>query len=201
MSEQKTRANHEILVSDDAPTTSQLFRLAAQAMGPARTTDTMRAMKKRPHTHFSIQEVQYYNEASDMLYDDYPAQIRRLMAIRVGRRTMDSVSLKEWTLKFFDTHWYERPGGVWAGVRNQYRFEWMHRGVTMAEHKAVIVPSTIDADMHSDLERLAISDDMADMMNMEMELSQVTAGDCDQLIADVADYHKQAHLFLRGRAA
>lgn len=201
MAEQAGRTTHETFVGDNPPTTSQLFRLAAQAMSSARETNTKRAMRTKPHAHFSVQELHYYNDASDIAYDDYPAEIRHRMAIRIGRRTLDGIPIREWSLKLFNTRWYERPGGDWTGVRDRYSFEWMHDTVTLAERQAVIVPQSHQPDLYDYLGHTVIREDAADILAAELEMAEVTADDCEQLIAEATDYYGQYTVFQRRRAA
>lgn len=201
MAHSNGRSTHEIVVNDNPPSTDQLFRLASHAMVAARETHTHRVMKTTPRAHFSKQEVHYYNDAAAMVFDDYPAQIRRLLAIRIGRRTLGSVPVREWSLKFFDTSWYERPGGNWYGVRDRYRFEWVQERVTLAERTSLFVPSGAASDMYHDLEHFTITDDFAEILHAEQEMSQVTANDMEHLIADTAAYYRMSQGDFADRAS
>jgi len=190
MTEYSGRTTHEVYIGDNPPTTSQLFRLASYAMSSARATRTHRRMRTKPRSHFSVQETHYINDMASAIYNDYPAEIRHRMAIRIGRRMIGSMPMKEWSLKFFDTYWYEKPENQWEGIRNLYRFEWVRDTVTLAEHRSTYVPQMEQTDMASYLQRVTVRDDVADLLRVEMELSQVTEADCELLIADVADYYR-----------
>lgn len=193
MAEGITRLTHETYVNDNPPDTSQLFKLASYAMVSAEATNTHKVMTRSPRTHFSVQEVGYLNEVAPLVFDDYPAEARRRMAIRIGRQTLDGMPMKSWSMKFFDTNWYERPGGNWEGVRDLYRFEWNRGGVTLADKTSKMVSSNRDVmyerDMYTDLERFYIPDDAAAIVTAQHELTQVTADDCDLLLENVRDYY------------
>lgn len=110
--------------------------------------------------------------------------------VRIGRKTLDMVPVREWSLKFFDTSWFEQPGGRWHGIRNRYSFEWAHDRVTLAERASLFVPSHAAADMYHDLEHFAVADDFAEIMHAEQEMSQVTADDMEHLIAETTAYYR-----------
>lgn len=96
--------------------------------------------------------------------------------------------MKEWSLKLYDTSWYEDQSGNWSGVRSQYRFEWVPTTATLAEKKTYFAP-VATTDMYNDLERLSIRDDIASVLHVAQEMSEITAADCELLIAEVADYY------------
>ena len=191
MAERGRLSVHETYVGDNPPTTNQLFRLASLAMSAANAKKVHRPSPIKPRAHYSIQEAYYYNEAAPMLYDDYPTEIRHRMAVRIGRRTLDNIPLREWSLKFFDTYWYEQPEGRWSGIRTQYRFEWERDTVTLAERRLTIVPQTHRAELYDYLENATVHYGMTDLLSAEMEMSQITKDDCEELIADAANYYSQ----------
>lgn len=192
MAENISRANHEIYVGDNPPTTDQLFHLASQVMDPARALKNNRKMKKHPRTHFNVTESHYYADNMDGEFKDNLTEIRRRLAIRIGRRTVSSVPLREWTMKFYDTYWYKRPNQDWLGIRNRYRFEWVRNVVTLAEHQTAYVPTDDQVpDMSTALDHMRFTNDSASIMGAEIEMSHVSAGDCELLIEDLSRYYQE----------
>lgn len=197
MAERSTRLTHETILSDNPPEPSQLFRLASYAMSSARDLNTHRVMTKNPHAHYSVQEAHDHDDSMAFMHDGVSMRVKRRVAIRVGRRVMETMPLKVWSLKFFDTSWFERPGGNWAGVRELYRFEWNQRGMVVADKTTTPVPAHGMLDMYDQLKNFSVPDDIAATLRMEQEMTQVTADDCDALLVDIADYFRQTDLLQR----
>ena len=187
MAENTTRMSRETRVGDNPPTTDQLFRLASHAMIAARQGKCFHAVRSR--AYHSIKNTYFDNDLIDIAHLDRPARVNRRMAMRVGRRTLGGIPMKEWSLRFFDTSWYEGVNGAWTGVRNRYRFEWMRDTVTLAERHSYFAPH-VETDMYSDLESLSIPDDTANILHAIQEMSEVTTADCEQLITEVGEYYK-----------
>lgn len=190
MTDFPSRASHEIAVSNNPPTASQLFRLGALSMTAGRNTNKLRTMHSTPRAYFHVQEMHYMNEASG-LETNYPTEIRHRMAVRIGRKVVDNIAMKQWSIRLFDTQWYEHPEGIWDGVRTVYRFEWGYDATTIADRQLYFVPKTQQYEMEYYLEHAALLGQAIDLMDTALEMSQVTAGDCELLIADIANYYTQ----------
>jgi len=123
------------------------------------------------------------------------------MAVRIGRRMLGDIPMKEWSLKWYDTRSYQQLDGEWINERMYYGFEWARSTVTRAERKLIVPSQTQQVDLYDYLDRVPIRDDTPYFLGSELEMSQVTAEDCDELIADVADYYEQTDALLRRGAA
>ncbi|MFZ1360851.1 MAG: hypothetical protein WAS27_02405 [Candidatus Saccharimonadales bacterium] len=193
MTERSTHLTHENYVNDNPPQASQLFKLASYAMVSAVASNKHR-VSSSPRTHFSVQRVEYLNELAPLVFNDYPAEVRRCMSIRIGRQTLAGMPLRAYSLKLFDTSWFERPGGGWDGVRNLYRFEWNQNTVALSDKVVKMVSSNRDAmyerELYDSLDRFAVPDNLAAVMAAEQEYAQVTAGDFDVLLGDVGEYYR-----------
>lgn len=198
MTEHPSRASHETTVSENPPMANQLFRLAAHAMSTGRSTNKLRTMQSTPRAYFHVQEMHYFNEAS-LEIADYPTEIRHRMAVRIGRKVVDNIPIKKWSMRMFDTLWYEQPEGEWDGIRTTYRFEWDRNTTTLAERMSYFVPKAQQPEMDYYLEHASLIGRSIDLMDVALEMSQVTAGDCEVLIADVASYYAQQALLQQRR--
>lgn len=201
MTEYTGRARHETYVGDNPPTTSQLFRLASQAMSMGRSTNKLRTLERTPRAHFSIVNSSYVNDIINSSLDEHPAEIQHRMAVRMGRRVLGTMPMKEWSMRVYDTRFYKTPTIDWTGVRTMYGFEWNRDTVMMSKRKSYFVPEPEQPDMEFYLERPSLVDRVVDFMAAEAEMAHVTADDCELLIAEAADYYaQQALLGQRGAA-
>ncbi len=196
MAERNTRNSHEMYVGDNPPEITQLLKLASYAMVSAQATNTHRVMSTRPRTHFSVQEIDYMNEAGTFAFDGYPVEARRRMAVRIGRQTLEGMPLRAWSLKLFDTNWFGRPDGSWDGVRDLYRFEWDHNEVTLADKVSKFVTSRREGerDMYYDLEHFSVPEHAAAIVAAEYEMTQMTSADCNELLTEVGEYYQNNYL-------
>ncbi len=193
------RANHELVVSDNPPSANQLLRLASRAMASANKTNTLRTGTLNPHAHMGVQYIQYLNEAAELVENGYPTRMERRLAMRIGKQVLQDNPLQEWSLRVFDTHWFEQPNGSWTGMRDVYRFGWNRLTTTLAERTTKIVPAKSETPLDTQLDRLKIPDDMAEMFHVEQEMAQVTADDCELLIEDTALFYAQDSMFINRR--
>lgn len=184
MSENINRSNHEIITAENPPSAEQLFALSSLVMVNAKKFGKYRSMKTHPRAHYGMFATSYLNECAS---DEYPTEIRRMMAIRIGRKVIDNMAMKHWSMKIYDTSWYERPGGDWDGVRNRFSFEWTDKDVLMSERETYHVPRPQD-DLEDALVKFSIPDDLADMIHAEQQFAEVTAGDYDQLVEEINNY-------------
>lgn len=191
MTEHQDRASHEITVSDNPPSAHQLFRLAAHAMSSGRNMNKLRTMQSTPRAYFHVQELRYMNDTVELDGNSYPTEIRHRIAVRIGRQVLDNTPIKKWSIRLFDTKWYERPEGQWDGMRAIYRFEWDRHQATLAERTTFFVPKAQQPEMDYYLENASWIGQTIDLMNIAFDMAQVTAGDCELLIADTADFYEQ----------
>lgn len=191
--------NHEVLVPENAPAPEQLFRLAAIGVKTAANRQRLRSMQRTPKAHFFIDEVYFLNESNA---NEDPSEIRHRMAGRIGRKAINSVALREWSLKFFDTFWVQQPNGHWSAGRTRYRFEWDRARTTLSERSITILESTgaTHSSTIAELLESGLQLEETELWNVRSDIAAVTAEDCDQLIADASEYYKRL-IYLDRRAA
>ncbi len=191
--------NHEVIVPENAPAPEQLFRLAAIGVRTAASRQRLRSMRRTPKAHFFIDEVHFLNESS---FNDDPSEIRHRMAGRIGRKAVNSVALREWSLKFFDTFWVQQPNGEWSAGRTRYRFEWNRSQTKLSERQIAVLESSGAGTSESieDLiaNRAQIND--IDLWQVRSDIASVNAEDCEQLIVDATEYYERL-IYLDRRAA
>lgn len=181
--------SRESYVADDPPLPVQLFDIAKLALGVARDTDRLR----KPNgisAVYSMSDLFWINEMSESLYgSENTMGARHVVSLRLGRKATKSRFVKDWSLKLFDTEWYEKPDNEWQGVRSVYRFEWGQNGVTVAEKTIAVVPSGDDGDLYNDLVNFRAPEPALWAAGNEMR--EVTRGDCDIILEKISDYYDQ----------
>lgn len=179
----------ETYVADNPPLPAQLFDIAKLALGVARDTDRLR----KPNgvsAVYSMSDLFWINEMSESLYgSENTMGARHIVSLRLGRKATKSRFVKDWSLKLFDTEWYERPNDEWQGVRSLYRFEWGQDGVTVAEKTMSVVPSRDNGDLYNDLVNFRAPEPALWAVGNEMR--EVTRDDCEQILEDISAHYDE----------
>lgn len=178
---------HERIINSDAPTPTQLHKLAAIGISSAASRERLKHLKRSGRAHYFIDEIDLAGDFS--LADDEIVQIRHRMAVRVGVRPPEPGLQKSWSLKYFDTFWAESRPGVWLGGRTMYRFEWNRNRATLAERTLRVVGiDRPDETLDSYLDRFSVRDDDAAILSVRQDVENVTGEDCEDLMRDASDY-------------
>ena len=180
--------SREAYVSDNPPTSKQLFELASLAVSVARETNHLRRPQGVPAI-YSMTDLYWINELSEELYgEDNSVGARRVVSVRIGRKATQDSLVRQWSLRLFDTDFYERPDGEWDGVRSQYRFEWSSDRVSLATKETAFVPSVATGDLYDMLENFRIPS--AALLAVSNELREVTTQDCELVHEDIATHYE-----------
>lgn len=178
---------HERIISPDAPTPTQLHKLAAIGISSAASRERLKHLKRSGRAHYFIDEIDLAGDFSPA--EDEIVQIRHRMAGRVGVRPPAPGSPKSWSLKYFDTFWAESKPGVWLGGRTLYRFEWNRMRTTLAERTLRVVGiDRPDESLDAYLDRFSVRDDDITMLSVKQDVENVTSEDCEDLMRDASDY-------------
>ncbi len=195
---ERSRDTHETTLTDTPPTPEQLSRLVGHALASAHRTNMLRSASFVQNTHYYVQEIEAPNNTIDSLLEDFPMRVRHRLGMRIGELSVNETTRLD-TLQVHDSVKYEQQDGHWSGVRTIHRFEWSADETTVAARHVKLLSYKSKRSLYDELETFWVPDDIAARFYAEQEMTQVTADDCDELIADVTDFYGQEKLFLSNK--
>lgn len=184
--------HHERLLPDDTPTSEQLFRLASVGIVAATKRQRLRRSRATPKAHMFVDELHLLRTPAD----GEVREIHHRMAGRIGRRAINDVSIPAWSMRFLDSYWVEQAEGHWLGQRSTYRFEWKKDQTMMARKHTIFLENNQSDPQQTalgdyDAQIRSLDDLSVDLLHAQMQIETVSAGDCDELIADAQQYYGQ----------
>lgn len=184
--------HHERILPDDAPTSEQLFRLASVGIVAATKRQRLRRSRSTPKAHMFVDELHLLRTPAN----GEVREIHHRMAGRIGRRAINDVSIPAWSMRFLDSYWVEQDEGHWLGQRSTYRFEWKKDQTMVAKKNTIYLDNAFSDEPETSAERFfeqvtRLDITSVELLHAQMQLEEVSAGDCDELIADAQGYYGQ----------
>ena len=185
---------HEVVLSEHPPTVDQMYLLADFAVKSSLVTGSRvhDFWRQGVHRWGYRQSHLYKADLSEVLFESEAYQKMHDVGILIARRAINSTPVCDWDMTLIDTHQYRRCDGSWYGVRDTYRFSWNVDTMTKAYHTSGDIPRSPagEDDMYNDLHTYSIPDDVASMLALEQNRSEISYDDCAMLITDMAEYYE-----------
>lgn len=174
-------------IADCPPTHEQLKRLASVGFGEAVQRGSLKQVGR---THYFADETQFTTALNQ---ENTLKDMRRGLTMRIDAQPTEQ---KTWNLKLTDIVKVESSSGLWISEHTEYSFAWSRTRVHMA-HRAIKIlglPSMAPESMKDYLEQSFRRDDIIEFLAMENNMSEVTEGDCEDIIQLVSDYFHQSDI-------
>lgn len=175
---------------ENQPTIRQLQQLAS--IGASSTKENASRRRNERNGEYYARNELYV----DMPYDesDRVMPLKRAMNMRIGKLATGSCAFAGWRLDYFDVCFANRKPDEQTKVLTKYEFEWSAKQVLLAR-RSIALKAGHDTVQNSDLSdailRFHVRDDVAALLEAQMDFEQMTHDDCDRLIDDTATYYAQ----------
>ncbi|MDN5819566.1 MAG: hypothetical protein L0H36_01885 [bacterium] len=200
--------DHErILPDDNAPTPSQLRKLAL--VGALSAVRRSRLRRLREDTDMMQERITaggtnppiFYASRADFrpssaTEDSVPCQMSGMISARI-----DEDNEKTWSLKFVDIEHQSSDPARATGERSVYLFEWTRARVKLARRSLQSfsragtsgqIDGTDEMDaLMNQIDRFKAEDDIAGQWALELEMEEVTAADCQDLLENASNFFGQ----------
>jgi len=177
-------------VSETPPTPEQLHKLAAIGVNSAVAREKLRMHPTQHNARFVSDELDFDTDTADD-GDSLPSRARHRLTMRFGARLSDEGERIR-SLKYASTYAVEFAPEYWVAERATHRFEWTRQKVLLAERAIIMTGLGEPArDTVADaLEVFELKDDTVELLHASDQFQEITADDCDELIADMAEYFR-----------
>jgi hypothetical protein len=180
MSEVTTHSYYENL--KQLPSPERLFVLTGVAIAAAKKHHKFRGGRNFRNAHF-LHLVPLEVTSIDQFDDTKFHAFEHKLAGHIRKIPMtEDVRYNSWSLRLSESIWATHNDiSKTEGVRTYYLFEWTEEKATRSERRIGHVPTADRYDMYTMLENFSLADDAASLLDAELEMSAVTAGDCQIL--------------------
>ena len=177
-------------ISDTPPTPEQLHKLAAIGVSSAVAREKLRMHPSQLNARFVSDELDLDTDtACDN--EDLPSRARHRLTMRFGARLSEEGERIR-SLKYASTYSVEFAPEFWVAERATHRFEWTRQKVLLAE-RAIIITGLGEPQVETladVFDNFKLRDDSVDILHASDQFQEITADDCEELIADMDEYFR-----------